>query len=111
MSANKWNLLPRIYISFVTHTYYINITLDLNLPNGCDIRVSQVADTLSESSRRQQWKTIQLPEELLDRVDDLVAISNLGYSSRAELVKEAVRLRVEDLERLLLKKSEIYPSK
>jgi len=48
--------------------------------------------------RKRGWKTIQLPEELLNRVDKLVERPELGYTSRSELVKEAVRLRVEALE-------------
>lgn len=59
---------------------------------------------MTEASRRR-WKTIQLPEELLDRVDDLVEAPELGYTSRAELIKEAVRLRVEELERILKERS------
>ena len=55
---------------------------------------------MAESSRRR-WKTIQLPEALLERVDDVVAAPELGYTSRAEFVKEAVRLRVEAMESLL----------
>ena len=55
---------------------------------------------MTEASRRR-WKTIQLPEGLLGRVDDLVEAPELGYTSRAELVKEAVRLRVEELEKIL----------
>lgn len=50
------------------------------------------------SQRRRGWKTIQLPEELLDRVDSLVERPELGYTSRSEFIKEAVRLRVETLE-------------
>ena len=50
------------------------------------------------SQRKRGWKTIQLPEELLDRVDNLVERPELGYTSRAEFIKEAVRLRVETLE-------------
>ena len=50
------------------------------------------------SRRKRGWKTIQLPEELLNRVDKLVERPELGYTSRSELVKEAVRLRVEALE-------------
>lgn len=57
-------------------------------------------------SHRRDWKTIQLPGELLKRVDELVALQDLGYSSRAELVKEAVRMRVQDLERHLIRKVE-----
>lgn len=54
---------------------------------------------------RRRWKTIQLPEELLDRVDDLVEMAELGYTSRADLIKESVRLRVEELEKVLRKRS------
>ena len=50
------------------------------------------------SAKRPQWKTIQLPEELLKRVDDLVSKPELGYTSRSEFIKEAVRLRIESLE-------------
>jgi metal-responsive CopG/Arc/MetJ family transcriptional regulator len=53
-----------------------------------------------------RWKTIQLPEELLRRVDELVKRPELGYTSRAELVKDAVRRRVEELEALLRSKGE-----
>ena len=55
---------------------------------------------VAENSKRR-WKTIQLPEELLERVDVVVAAPELGYTSRAEFIKEAVRLRVESMERLL----------
>jgi len=61
--------------------------------NGESIKVA-------ENSKRR-WKTIQLPEELLERVDVVVAAPELGYTSRAEFIKEAVRLRVESMENLL----------
>jgi len=48
--------------------------------------------------RKKGWKTVQLPEELLDRVDELIRRPELGYTSRSEFIKEAVRLRAEDLE-------------
>jgi metal-responsive CopG/Arc/MetJ family transcriptional regulator len=47
---------------------------------------------------RRGWKTVQLPEELLSRVDGLVKRPELGYTSRSEFIKEAVRLRAEALE-------------
>jgi metal-responsive CopG/Arc/MetJ family transcriptional regulator len=55
---------------------------------------------VAENSKRR-WKTIQLPEELLQRVDVVVAAPELGYTSRAEFIKEAVRLRVEAMEKIL----------
>jgi len=55
-------------------------------------------------AKRPRWKTIQLPEELLDRVDEIVGKPELGYTSRSEFIKEAVRLRVEALENRLREK-------
>ena len=52
-----------------------------------------------------KWKTVQLPEDLLDRVDKVVKQESLGYSSRAEFIKEAVRLRLEEVEKKLKKKT------
>lgn len=47
--------------------------------------------------RSVTWKTIQLPEGLLNKVDVIVKIEELGYASRGEFVREAVRLRIEAL--------------
>ncbi|MGD0994349.1 MAG: ribbon-helix-helix domain-containing protein [Candidatus Bathyarchaeia archaeon] len=38
-----------------------------------------------------EYTTIRLPKGLLKQVDDVVKNQDLGYSSRAELVKDAVR--------------------
>jgi len=54
-----------------------------------------------------KWKTVQLPEDLLDRVDEAVKHESLGYSSRAEFIKEAVRLRLEQLEKKLKNSSKL----
>ena len=48
-----------------------------------------------------KWKTVQLPEDLLERVDKVVGQGSIGYSSRAEFIKEAVRLRLEEVEKKL----------
>ena len=53
---------------------------------------------------RRSWKTIQLPEDLLKVVDKIVSRPELGYTSRSEFVKEAVRLRIEAVQRNLQKK-------
>jgi len=49
------------------------------------------------AKRSVTWKTIQLPEGLLNKVDVIVKIEELGYASRGEFVREAVRLRIEAL--------------
>jgi len=56
---------------------------------------------MSVSGRRRGWKTIQLPEDLLKVVDEIVSHPELGYTSRSEFVKEAVRLRIEEIQRSL----------
>jgi len=46
----------------------------------------------------REWKTVQLPKRLLHHVDKIVEIQELGYTSRSEFIKEAVRLRIEEIE-------------
>jgi len=55
------------------------------------------------AKRSATWKTVQLPEDLLNKVDGIVKIRELGYASRGEFVREAVRLRVEQVEEKLKK--------
>ncbi len=38
-----------------------------------------------------EYTTVRLPKALLKQVDDVVKNQDLGYSSRAEVVKAAVR--------------------
>ncbi|GEM_PF-1404775 len=35
--------------------------------------------------------TIKLPKSLVEQIDDVLERQNLGYASRAEIVKDAVR--------------------
>jgi len=44
-----------------------------------------------------------VPEALLNKVDEIVEIEELGYVSRGEFVREAVRLRVEQIEEKMKK--------
>lgn len=37
------------------------------------------------------YVTIKLPKDLVQQIDDVLEQQNLGYASRAELVKDAVR--------------------
>jgi len=43
-----------------------------------------------------------LPKELLRRIDYIVKETDLGYTSRADFVKEAVRQKLDEVERKLL---------
>ena len=51
-----------------------------------------------------KWKTVQVPEALLNKVDEIVEVDELGYASRGEFVREAVRLRLEQIEKKLQNK-------
>jgi metal-responsive CopG/Arc/MetJ family transcriptional regulator len=51
------------------------------------------------SKIKRKWRTIQLPEDMLEQVDKIVSTLGLGYTSRTEYIKEAVRLRILDIEK------------
>jgi metal-responsive CopG/Arc/MetJ family transcriptional regulator len=38
-----------------------------------------------------EYTTVRLPKELMNHVDTFIQTQNLGYTSRAEVVKDAVR--------------------
>jgi metal-responsive CopG/Arc/MetJ family transcriptional regulator len=46
------------------------------------------------------WKTIALPEELIQKIDKMVESQHHGYRSRNEFVTDAVRRRLEELKAL-----------
>jgi len=46
---------------------------------------------------RQGYSTIGLPDELIKEIDNVIKKKKRGYTSRAELVKEAVRKLIDDM--------------
>ena len=46
---------------------------------------------------RQGYTTIALPDELVGEIDQVIKSKKKGYKSRAELIKEGVRLILEKL--------------
>ena len=46
------------------------------------------------------WRTVALPEELIDKIDKLVGEKKHGYRSRNEFVTDAVRRRLEEFKPL-----------
>lgn len=50
------------------------------------------------------WQTVTLPTQLLELVDEVIENSKLGYTSKSEFIKEAVRERL-----LEIKKSNLTP--
>ena len=47
---------------------------------------------------KRPWKTVQLPEDLIKEVDKIAATPGYGYTSRSEFIKEALRLRIQEIE-------------
>ena len=43
------------------------------------------------------WRTVALPEEIIERIDTLVKEQKHGYRSRNEFVTDAVRRRLDEL--------------
>jgi metal-responsive CopG/Arc/MetJ family transcriptional regulator len=43
------------------------------------------------------YKNIALPDDLVERIDSVIKSSKLGYKSRGEFVKEAVRTSLREL--------------
>ena len=50
---------------------------------------------------KRTYRTVSLPEDLLGRIDDVIA-KQLGYNSAADFVSDAVRRRLDELERIQL---------
>ena len=44
-----------------------------------------------------KYTNIGLPEDLIEKIDNVIKNSKLGYKSRGEFVKEAVRKSLKEL--------------
>ncbi len=45
------------------------------------------------------WQTVALPKELLEIIDNIIREGTLGYTSKSEFIKEAIRERLLLLEK------------
>ncbi|MFQ5951732.1 MAG: ribbon-helix-helix domain-containing protein [Candidatus Geothermarchaeales archaeon] len=52
---------------------------------------------ISSRMPRKGYSAVSLPEDLLERVRQVIESERGGYSSIAEFVKEAIRLRLKEL--------------
>ncbi|EQB71431.1 MAG: hypothetical protein AMDU1_APLC00027G0006 [Thermoplasmatales archaeon A-plasma] len=43
---------------------------------------------------KEDWQTVGLPKELLDLIDHIIEEGKLGYTSKSEFIKEAIRERI-----------------
>jgi len=43
------------------------------------------------------YVTVRIPRQLAKEIDEIIRSGALGYKTRAEMVKEAIRLRIESI--------------
>jgi len=46
------------------------------------------------------YVTVKIPTELADEIDNILNASKRGYKTRAEFVKEAVRIRLDEVKKI-----------
>ncbi len=52
---------------------------------------------MKNNTNNNDYVTLKIPKALADEIDQIIQSGTLGYRSRAELVADAVRRRVEEL--------------
>lgn len=45
----------------------------------------------------KKYITVSLPKSLIEKVDEIIEIKKLGYTSRPEFIKDAIRRHLERL--------------
>lgn len=43
---------------------------------------------------KEDWQTVGLPKDLLDMIDRIIEDGKLGYTSKSEFIKEAIREKI-----------------
>ena len=46
---------------------------------------------MTSEKENNEYTTIKLPNDLIEKIDGFIAQSNEGYTSRADLIKTAIR--------------------
>jgi len=52
---------------------------------------------MTNNETKDNYVTVRIPKELANEIDAIMESGTLGYRSRAELVNEAIRRRIEQL--------------
>lgn len=52
---------------------------------------------MKNNSDNENYVTVKVPKALADQIDQMVEQGILGYRSRAEMVNDAIRRRIEQL--------------
>ncbi len=46
------------------------------------------------------YRSLRIPDDLVEKIEDVINKKDLGYASISEFVKDAVRRRLEDIEKM-----------
>jgi metal-responsive CopG/Arc/MetJ family transcriptional regulator len=52
---------------------------------------------MRNTETKDDYVTVRIPKDLADEIDKIIESGTLGYRSRAEMVNDAIRLRIEIL--------------
>jgi metal-responsive CopG/Arc/MetJ family transcriptional regulator len=52
---------------------------------------------MKKNTINEDYVTLKIPRALADEIDQMIASRTLGYRSRAEMVNDAIRRRIEQI--------------
>jgi metal-responsive CopG/Arc/MetJ family transcriptional regulator len=52
---------------------------------------------MKKNANQEGYVTLKIPKALADEIDQIIQSKTLGYRSRAEMVNDAVRRRIEEV--------------
>jgi metal-responsive CopG/Arc/MetJ family transcriptional regulator len=55
---------------------------------------------LNIMTKSNQYNNVALPSDLIEKIDSVIKSSKMGYKSRGEFVKEAVRKLLKEINKL-----------
>ena len=52
---------------------------------------------MNKNANQENYVTVKVPKTLANEIDQIIESGTLGYRSRAEMVNDAIRRRIEQL--------------
>ena len=53
---------------------------------------------MTKNTNNEDYVTLKVPKALADEIDQMIESRTLGYRSRAEMVNDAIRRRIEQIQ-------------
>jgi len=53
---------------------------------------------MKKNANNEDYVTLKIPKALADEIDQMIEAKTLGYRSRAEMVNDALRRRIEQIQ-------------